>query len=70
MWREVRDSAAAADAVLAFPNVGHRVLHGLEFSAALPQHFTVAAVAARLADFDGARAVLQEPVALRPGRAR
>lgn len=39
-----------------------RAIRGLKFSAALPQRFAVAMVAARPADFEGARAVLGAPV--------
>jgi ATP-dependent Lhr-like helicase len=37
----------------------------LRFAAALPERLAVATVAARLADFEGARAVLAEPTRLR-----
>jgi ATP-dependent Lhr-like helicase len=36
-------------------------VRGLKFSAALPHRLAVATLSARLADFDGARAVLAEP---------
>ncbi|WP_433243464.1 hypothetical protein ACQPYK_39880 [Streptosporangium sp. CA-135522] len=39
-----------------------KALHGLKFSVALPERLAVATVAARLADLDGAAAVLGEPV--------
>ncbi|GGL87784.1 ATP-dependent helicase [Streptomyces fumigatiscleroticus] len=61
MWCAARDTAAA-DASLVLPDVDRRAVHGLKFSAALPQHLAVATVAARLADFDGARAVLRDSV--------
>lgn len=67
MWCTARDGAAE-DAALTLPDVDHRAVHGLEFSAALPRHLAVATVAARLSDFDGARAVLREPVELRAVR--
>lgn len=44
------------------PNVDRRAIHGLKFSAVLPERLAVAAVAARLADFEGARATLAESV--------
>ncbi|GAA2246298.1 ATP-dependent helicase [Streptomyces ruber] len=69
MWRAARDSAADESAALVLPDVDHRAVHGLKFSAALPQHLAVATVAARLADFDGARTVLRDPVLFRTGRA-
>ncbi|MFF5406421.1 hypothetical protein ACFY8K_25790 [Streptomyces misionensis] len=37
-------------------------VRGLTFSAALPERLAVATVAARLADFESARVVLEEPV--------
>ncbi|WP_329084814.1 hypothetical protein [Streptosporangium sp. NBC_01469] len=46
------------------PDVDHRAVHGLKFSAVLPERLAVATVAARLADFEGARAALTEPVRL------
>ncbi|MEU1730875.1 hypothetical protein [Streptosporangium sp. NPDC020145] len=39
-----------------------KALHGLKFSAALPERLAVATLATRLADLDGAAAVLGEPV--------
>nr|WP_226962391.1 hypothetical protein [Streptomyces sp. C8S0] len=47
---------------LVLPDVDRRAVRGLKFSAALPERLAVATVAARLADFVGARAVLREPV--------
>ncbi|MFC9813341.1 DEAD/DEAH box helicase [Streptomyces virginiae] len=61
MWRVARADADGGNA-LVLPDVDHRAVHGLKFSAALPQRLAVATVAARLADFDGARAALQENV--------
>ncbi|MET8676830.1 DEAD/DEAH box helicase [Streptomyces sp. NPDC004647] len=61
MWRAARDATDGGTA-LVFPDVDHRAVHGLKFSAALPQRLATATVAARLADFDGARAALGEPV--------
>lgn len=59
-----RWSAATADAVqrLCLPEVDDRALDGLKFSDALPRRLAVATLAARLADLDGAAAVLHEPV--------
>ncbi|MEV8631936.1 hypothetical protein AB0395_09785 [Streptosporangium sp. NPDC051023] len=42
--------------------VDEKALHGLKFSAALPERLAVATLATRLADLDGAAAVLGEPV--------
>ncbi|WKX69250.1 DEAD/DEAH box helicase [Streptomyces sp. XD-27] len=61
MWRAAREADDGSTA-LVLPDVDHRAVHGLKFSAALPQRLAVATVAARLADFDGARAALTEPV--------
>ncbi|GGP06778.1 DEAD/DEAH box helicase [Nonomuraea glycinis] len=61
-WREARTGAA-----LVLPDVDRRAVHGLKFAAALPERLAVATVAARLADFDGAQAVLAEPVRLQLG---
>ncbi|ATW51090.1 DEAD/DEAH box helicase [Streptomyces peucetius] len=60
MWRAALDAAQAGPA-LVLPDVDQRAVRGLKFSAALPQRLAVATVSARLADFDGARAVLAEP---------
>lgn len=61
VWRTAWDSTDAG-AALVLPDVDHRAVSGLKFSAALPQRLAVATAAARLADFEGARAVLAEPV--------
>ncbi|MFE2164531.1 DEAD/DEAH box helicase [Streptomyces sp. NPDC059447] len=66
MWRVAREGTNGGDA-LVLPDVDHRAVHGLKFSAALPQRLAVATVAARLADFDGARATLQDPVRFHMG---
>ncbi|MFE2022463.1 DEAD/DEAH box helicase [Streptomyces sp. NPDC059499] len=58
-WRAARESA---DDGLVLPDVDRRAVRGLKFSAALPERLAVATVAARLADFEGAGAVLAEPV--------
>ncbi|MET8806404.1 DEAD/DEAH box helicase [Streptomyces sp. NPDC004546] len=63
-WREARQSVGD---VLVLPDVDRRAVRGLKFSAALPERLAVATVAARLADFDGAQAVLREPVRLQHG---
>lgn len=47
---------------LVLPDVNPRAVQGLKFSAALPEHLAARTVAARLADFDGARSVLDEAV--------
>ncbi|WP_367323614.1 DEAD/DEAH box helicase [Streptomyces sp. HUAS ZL42] len=58
-WRAARESVGEN---LVLPDVDRRAVRGLKFSAALPERLAVATVAARLADFDSARAVLGEPV--------
>ncbi|MBM9507865.1 DEAD/DEAH box helicase [Actinacidiphila acididurans] len=63
MWRAARE-AAAPDGPLVLPDVDRRAVAGLKFSAALPERLAVATLAARLADFEGARAALAEPVRL------
>jgi ATP-dependent Lhr-like helicase len=60
-WRAARESVGES---LVLPDVDHRAVRGLKFSAALPERLAVATVAARLADFESARAVLSEPVRL------
>ncbi|MEU3217063.1 DEAD/DEAH box helicase [Streptomyces sp. NPDC006971] len=60
MWRNALEAAQAGSA-LVLPDVDQRAVHGLKFSAALPQRLAVATLAARLADFEGARTVLSEP---------
>jgi ATP-dependent Lhr-like helicase len=47
---------------LCLPAVDDKAVAGLKFSDALPRHFAVATLAARLADLDHAAAVLSEPV--------
>ncbi|SCZ16633.1 ATP-dependent helicase Lhr and Lhr-like helicase [Streptomyces sp. 136MFCol5.1] len=58
-WRAARESAGDG---LVLPDVDRRAVRGLKFSAALPERLAIATVAARLADFDGARAALAEAV--------
>jgi ATP-dependent Lhr-like helicase len=60
MWRSAR-KAIDAKGPLVLPDVDRRAVSGLKFSAALPERLAIATLAARLADFDGARAVLAEP---------
>ncbi|WP_328393919.1 DEAD/DEAH box helicase [Streptomyces sp. NBC_00390] len=66
LWRVARESAGDA---LVLPDVDRRAVRGLKFSAALPERLAVATVAARLADFEGARAALMEPVRFHHGGA-
>ena len=61
MWRTVR-KAVDPKGPLVLPDVDRRAVSGLKFSAALPERLATATLAARLADFDGARAALEEPV--------
>ncbi|MDJ1130799.1 DEAD/DEAH box helicase [Streptomyces iconiensis] len=60
MWRTALDAVLAGPAFV-LPDVDHRAVQGLKFSAALPERLAVATLAARLADFDSARTVLSEP---------
>ncbi|MEU3173260.1 DEAD/DEAH box helicase [Streptomyces sp. NPDC007000] len=60
-WHAARENVGAN---LVLPDVDPRAVRGLKFSAALPERLAVATVAARLADFQGARAVLSQPVRL------
>ncbi|MEV6177608.1 DEAD/DEAH box helicase [Streptomyces sp. NPDC052015] len=60
MWRAALD-AVPAGPTLVLPDVDQRAVRGLKFSVALPQRLAVATLSARLADFDGAGAVLAEP---------
>ncbi|GLW09627.1 ATP-dependent helicase [Microtetraspora sp. NBRC 13810] len=62
-WQEARDRAGDGE-ILVLPDVDRRAVRGLKFSSVLPERLAVATVAARLADFDGARAALTEPVRL------
>jgi ATP-dependent Lhr-like helicase len=57
-WRVARENVGEN---LVLPEVDRRAVRGLKFSAALPERFAVATVAARLADFESARSVLGEP---------
>ena len=59
-WTE--EFAKAADGMLVLPDVSPKAVRGLKFSAALPGRLAVATLAARLADFDGARRALAETV--------
>ncbi|BDH06744.1 hypothetical protein HEK131_39710 [Streptomyces seoulensis] len=60
-WHAARESVGEN---LVLPDVDRRAVRGLKFSAALPERLGVATVAARLADFQGARSVLAEPARL------
>ncbi|MEV0591190.1 DEAD/DEAH box helicase [Nonomuraea cavernae] len=62
-WHEARARAGDGE-LLVLPDVDRRAVHGLKFGAVLPERLAVATVAARLADFEGARAALTEPVRL------
>ncbi|MFE0424199.1 DEAD/DEAH box helicase [Streptomyces sp. NPDC058953] len=70
-WLRLRENLSRADwhaargevgENLVLPDVDRRAVRGLKFSAALPERIAVATVAARLADFEGARSVLGESV--------
>ncbi|TQJ87741.1 DEAD/DEAH box helicase [Streptomyces sp. SLBN-31] len=56
-WRVAREDVGEN---LVLPDVDRRAVRGLKFSAALPERLAVATVAARLADFESARSVLDE----------
>ncbi|MYU55020.1 MULTISPECIES: DEAD/DEAH box helicase [Streptomyces] len=58
-WQATRTDLADH---LVLPEVNPRAVQGLKFSAALPERLAARTVAARLADFDGARSVLDEAV--------
>ncbi|SIO85594.1 DEAD/DEAH box helicase [Nocardiopsis sp. JB363] len=62
-WAKARESVRS-DGPLVLPDVDPRAVRGLKFSAVLPERLAMATVAARLADFDGAATVLDEPVRL------
>ncbi|WEO97763.1 DEAD/DEAH box helicase [Streptomyces sp. FXJ1.172] len=75
-WLRLREDLTAADwrtaredigENLVLPDVDRRAVRGLKFSAALPERLAVATVAARLADFESARAVIGEPVRFQYG---
>lgn len=57
-WREL---TADAEQRLYLPEVTEKALEGLKFNTALPKRFAIATLAARLANFDGARRILSEP---------
>ncbi|MDV5148967.1 DEAD/DEAH box helicase [Streptomyces sp. SBC-4] len=59
MWQTALKAAETGPA-LVLPDVDQRAVAGLKFSAALPLRLATATVAARLADFEGARAALSE----------
>ncbi|KAA6219671.1 DEAD/DEAH box helicase [Streptomyces filamentosus] len=58
---EWRQATAVAAQQLCLPAVDPRAVNGLKFSAALPPRLAEATLAARLADLEGASAVLREP---------
>jgi ATP-dependent helicase Lhr and Lhr-like helicase len=58
-WRAL---IADAGQRLSLPEVNKKALDGLKFSQALPERLAMATLAARLADLDGADAVLRESV--------
>ncbi|OOC54276.1 MULTISPECIES: DEAD/DEAH box helicase [Nocardiopsis] len=57
-WAAAKESAQER---VTLPDVGVRALDGLKFNAALPKHLAERTLSARLADVDGARALLAEP---------
>lgn len=62
-WQDALEGVGAGQ-ILVLPDVDRRAVNGLKFAAVLPERLAVATVAARLADFDGARAVLKETARL------
>ncbi|SDZ46177.1 ATP-dependent helicase Lhr and Lhr-like helicase [Micromonospora pattaloongensis] len=58
MWRAATTDAAER---ICLPDVAEKALAGLKFSTALPHRLATATLAARLADVEGAAAVLREP---------
>ncbi|MEK9522046.1 DEAD/DEAH box helicase [Streptomyces venezuelae] len=66
MWRSALQAARRSPA-LVLPEIDHRAVAGLKFSAALPLRLATATVAARLADFEGARAALSERTRFQSG---
>ncbi|MEU2206444.1 DEAD/DEAH box helicase [Streptomyces hygroscopicus] len=60
--QEWKKAVAEGAEHLCLPSVDPRALAGLKFSAALPQRLAEATLAARLADLDGASAVLGAPI--------
>lgn len=59
---ELRKAREEAAGCLALPLVDPRALRGLKFAAALPEDLAVDTLAVRLADLEGAAALLAEPV--------
>jgi ATP-dependent Lhr-like helicase len=59
VWKQTVADAASQ---LCLPAVHEQALKGLKFSTALPRRLAEATLAARLADLEGAAAVLKEPV--------
>ncbi|MGW2261396.1 DEAD/DEAH box helicase [Streptomyces sp. NPDC001780] len=59
VWKQTVADAASR---LCLPAVHEQALKGLKFSTALPRRLAEATLAARLADLEGAAAVLKEPV--------
>jgi ATP-dependent Lhr-like helicase len=57
-WAAAKESARER---VTLPDVGVRALDGLKFNAALPKHLAERTLSARLADVEGARALLKEP---------
>lgn len=66
-WQAARNSARSASA-LVLPDVEQRAVHGLKFAVALPTRLATATLAARLADFEGARETLAESVRFSSGQ--
>ncbi|MGW0486436.1 DEAD/DEAH box helicase [Nonomuraea sp. NPDC003214] len=62
-WKVAREGIGDGE-FLVLPDVDRRAVTGLKFATVLPERLAVATVAARLADFEGAKTALTEPVRL------
>ncbi|GAB2940440.1 DEAD/DEAH box helicase [Nonomuraea fastidiosa] len=60
-WETARKGTGNGE-LLVLPDVDRRAVTGLKFATVLPERLATATVAARLADFEGAKTVLMEPV--------
>ncbi|MGV9374241.1 DEAD/DEAH box helicase [Nonomuraea sp. NPDC003707] len=63
VWKAARTSIGDGE-LLVLPDVDRRAVTGLKFATVLPERLAVATVAIRLADFEGAKTALMEPVRL------
>ncbi|MBB5784568.1 hypothetical protein [Nonomuraea jabiensis] len=63
VWKAAKENTGNGE-LLVLPDVDRRAVTGLKFATVLPERLAVATVAIRLADFEGAKAALTEPVRL------